>query len=112
TPSSLIEQIIPLDSIPRSFTFFILKLPGSTPPGFATTTFCPCATLGAPQIICNGSDSPTSTWHSFNLSAFGCCSHSCTYPTTTFVLFSETIYSIPLTSIQDFVIFSAKTSGV
>src|SRR5699024_11374510 len=76
-PCSLIEQIIPLHSIPRSFTFFILKLPGSTPPGFATTTFCPCATLGAPQIICNGSDSPTSTWQSFNLSAFGCWLHSC-----------------------------------
>src|SRR5699024_11048343 len=38
-PNSCREQIIPFDSTPRNFTFFILKFPGKTAPGLATATF-------------------------------------------------------------------------
>ena len=51
--NSLAEQIIPLDAIPRSSASLITIPDGITAPTFATTTFCPASTLGAPQTICN-----------------------------------------------------------
>ena len=52
-------------------------------PIVATGTFCPTATLRAPQTICNGLSSPISTVVIFNLSAFGCLTHVKTFPITT-----------------------------
>ena len=82
-PISSSAQIIPWLSTPRIFAFFMVM--GSplngymvTPTG-ATTTFCPAATLGAPQTICNSS-TPIFTFVSFNLSASGCFMHSVTSP--------------------------------
>ena len=82
SPSSSSAQIIPSDSMPRIFALLIVKSPGSVQPGSATATFCPDATLGAPQTIVLTSP-PTSTLHTERRSAFGCPSHSRTEPTTT-----------------------------
>ena len=57
---------------------------GMTAPGRATPTVCPAATFGAPQTICWGSPSPTSTMQTFSRSASGCCSALSTRPTTKF----------------------------
>ena len=46
------EQIIPFDSIPRILASLILNPSPKSHPGNATITFCPAATLGAPQTIC------------------------------------------------------------
>ena len=54
-PSSSSAQIIPMDSAPRILLFLMVK---DSPdegyrvvPTVATNTFCPAATLGAPQTI-------------------------------------------------------------
>ena len=52
-------------------------------PTNATTTFCPAATLGAPQTILSNSAAPTSTFVTLNLSASGCFSFDFTSPITT-----------------------------
>ncbi len=51
-------------------------------PIVATATFCPTATLGAPQTICVGFPSPKSTVVRLSLSAFGCFIQVKTSPTT------------------------------
>ena len=48
----------------------------------ATGTFCPAATLGAPQTICTISSAPKSTLVTLRRSAFWCCSQESTCPTT------------------------------
>jgi hypothetical protein len=70
--NSASEQIIPFDSTPRIFAFvnFCPDL-GIIAPSNAKTTFCPLATLGAPQITLY-SFSPAETLHNDNLSALGC----------------------------------------
>jgi len=50
-PSSVEEQIIPLDSTPLNFAAFILKSSPKTAPIVATATICPASTLLAPQTI-------------------------------------------------------------
>ena len=52
-------------------------------PMVATGTFCPAATLGAPQTICKGSSWPILTVVTLKRSALGCCSQVNTSPTTT-----------------------------
>ena len=69
--SSFIEQIIPLDATPLSSASLMTIPLGITAPTFATTTFCPWSTFGAPQTICNVS-LPTFTLRTLNLSASGC----------------------------------------
>ena len=49
----------------------------------ATSTFCPLATLGAPQTIGTISSFPKLTSVFFSRSAFGCCSQERTSPTKT-----------------------------
>ena len=75
-PSSSSAHIIPWLSSPRILPFFILKpLPSlsyNVVPIVATGTFCPAATLGAPQTICTGASPPKSTLVIFSLSALGC----------------------------------------
>ena len=78
SPSSRSEQIMPRDSTPRILAFLSLKSPGSTVPTRPTATFCPCATLGAPQTMPSGSPSPTSTRQALSLSALGCGARSIT----------------------------------
>src|SRR5690606_6857483 len=77
-PISSSAQIIPCENSPRILDSLILKgspLKGKTVvPTPANITFCPLATLGAPQTTCNGSPLPLSTVVIRNLSAFGCCS--------------------------------------
>jgi hypothetical protein len=82
-PSSRSEQIMPWLSTPRIFETLIFKSPGSSTPGSATATFCPAATFDAPHTIFRSVPSPTSTVHSPSLSASGCFSRDCTWPTTT-----------------------------
>ena len=48
----------------------------------ATGTFCPAATLVAPQTICTISSAPKSTLVTLRRSAFWCCSQESTCPTT------------------------------
>lgn len=83
TASSRAEQSMPNESTPLKFPSFISIPEGITAPIFATTTFCPASTLGAPQTICKVS-SPTFTEQILNLSAFGCFSFVATKPTTNF----------------------------
>ena len=64
------KQVVPL------FTPF-----ASTAPGKATATVAPGPKFHAPQTIWRGSRSPTSTWHSWRRSAFGCLPASRTRPT-------------------------------
>ena len=59
-PSSTDEQIMPFDSIPRSFALFISRPLGIMAPDSATGTNCPASTFFAPQTICSVSP-PTST---------------------------------------------------
>ena len=59
--SSSSARIIPLETIPRSFAAPSFVPSGITAPGRATATVWPAATFGAPQTICCGSPSPTST---------------------------------------------------
>ena len=80
--SSRSDRIIPSDTSPRSFRFSILKSPGITAPGVTTATVAPAPKFHAPQTIERGSPSPTSTFVSWSLSAFGCFSASSTLPTT------------------------------
>ena len=82
-PSSSSAQIIPKDSTPRIFDFLILKSPGSTVPICAKSTFCPAATLGAPQTTVRSSSPPASTFVMWRWSESGCASHSTTLATTT-----------------------------
>ena len=82
-PSSVLEQIIPSLSTPRSFAFLMLTPFGKLAPTRATATNCPAATFFAPQTICKGSFSPTSTLQRLNLSAFSTLPFSLTSPTTT-----------------------------
>ena len=49
-------------------------------PGSATATVAPAPKFQAPQTICRGSPSPTSTRQSWSRSAFGCFSASSTLP--------------------------------
>ena len=82
-PSSSSAQIIPIDSTPRILDFLILKSPGSTVPIWANRTFCPAATLGAPQTTVRGSPLPASTLVMCRWSLSGWGSHSSTLATTT-----------------------------
>ena len=50
-PELLFGQSMPTDSTPRSVFFSMTTPPGSCAPGTATGTFCPFATLGAPQTM-------------------------------------------------------------
>ena len=59
-PSSLAAQIIPSESIPRSFTGFIVKPPGICAPSVATATLSPARTFEAPHTIWR-IDEPIST---------------------------------------------------
>ena len=55
---------------------------GITAPGVTTATVAPAPKFHAPQTIERGSPSPTSTFVSWSLSAFGCLPASSTLPTT------------------------------
>ncbi len=81
-PSSRSEQIIPRDSTPRSLAFLMTRPPGMVVPMVATGTFCPLATLGAPQTIWASSGPPTSTLHTERWSLSGWGAQSTTWPTT------------------------------
>ena len=50
-PSSASEHIIPLDSCPRIIPLFIVTSSGSSAPTFATITFSPALTFGAPHTM-------------------------------------------------------------
>ena len=62
--SSDSERIIPSETVPRSFARSSVRPSGSTAPGSATATVAPASKFHAPQTICRGSPSPTSTLHS------------------------------------------------
>ena len=80
--SSRSERIIPSETSPRSFARSSgFSAPGRTAPGSATATVAPAPKFQAPQTICRGSPSPTSTWQSWSRSAFGCLPASSTRPT-------------------------------
>ena len=83
-PISSSAQIIPCDTSPRILESLILKASPAVGytvvPSTATTTFCPVATLVAPQTICRASPLPTSTVVIFNRSALGCCTQVSTWP--------------------------------
>ena len=85
-PISSSAQIIPLEDCPRIFACLITNGSPSKGnifvPGVATITFCPAATLGAPQTICKISPVPTSTVVRLSLSASGCLMHVFTSPIT------------------------------
>ena len=83
-PNSSNAHNIPFDGTPRILLFLILVWPPIQELGKATMTFSPAATLGAPQTICKGSSSPTSTWQTCRWSESGWGSHVNTCPTTTF----------------------------
>ena len=51
---------MPMEGWPRSLAFLMTKSGASCAPTLATGTFCPLATLGAPQTMGSGSPSPTS----------------------------------------------------
>ncbi|KUG26522.1 hypothetical protein ASZ90_003640 [hydrocarbon metagenome] len=71
-PSSLSEQIIPVETSLRILAFFISNSPfGITAPTFANAIFCPVLTLGAPQTTLKSS-LPSVTTHNVSLSALGC----------------------------------------
>ena len=74
-------RIIPSESSPRTFRCSSWRPPGSVAPGSATATVAPAPKFQAPQTICRGSPSPTSTRQSCSRSAFGCFSASSTLPT-------------------------------
>ena len=86
SPNSSSAQIIPKLTSPRILPFLIFN---SSSPGYnrvptvATGTFCPAATLGAPQTICTASSAPMSTVVIRSLSALGCWTQVSTSPTTT-----------------------------
>ena len=82
-PSSSSAQIMPKDSTPRIFDFFILKSPGRTVPMRAKRTFCPAATLGAPQTTVRGSGVPSLTVVICRWSESGCSTQVRTSATTT-----------------------------
>ncbi len=74
-------RIIPSDISPRSSRRSSVIPFGSVAPGSATATFAPAPKFHAPQTICDGSFSPTSTRQSWSRSAFGCFAASSTSPT-------------------------------
>ena len=97
--NSLAEHIIPSESWPRSFAFFISNPPlGTTAPIFATHTNCPASTFGAPQTIFNKSPVPTSTLQTLSLSASGCLAFSTTLPTTKSLNFSPSDSMLSISS--------------
>ena len=108
--SSFSEQIIPLDSTPRSFACLIFIPPGITAPGRATTTVCPAATFGAPQTIVRA-PSPASTWQTFSRSASGCFETSCTFPITKPSAEGGPRVTTRSTSVPVIAICSARTRG-
>ena len=80
--SSRSERIIPRETSPRSLRSSRgASAPGSSAPGSPTATVAPAPKFQAPHTICRGSPSPTSTWQSWSLSAFGCFPASITVPT-------------------------------
>ena len=81
-PSSVAEQSIPKDSMPRNFARLIAVPLGSVAPMSAVGTRTPVRTLAAPQTMVSGSVVPTSTVVTLSLSACGCCSTEVTKPTT------------------------------
>ena len=85
TPISSSAQIMPSETTPLSFDFLMVKDSSplySTVPMVATMTFCPWATLGAPQTIFNGVSPPTFTVVTCRWSESGCGSQVSTSPTT------------------------------
>ena len=82
-PSSSSAHIMPMDSTPRIFDFFILKSPGRTVPIWANSTFWPAATLGAPHTTVRGSPPPASTVVMWRWSLSGWGSQVRTFATTT-----------------------------
>ena len=92
-PSSLAEQSMPEDSMPRTLATLIVKSPGRLAPGRAQGTFRPGATLGAPQTICCGTSRPMSTRQTFRRSASGCLVTSSTWATTTLSKAGATLVS-------------------
>jgi hypothetical protein len=95
----------------------IVRSPGSFVPIFATATFWPAATLGAPQTIERVSDGPppaagpTSTLQSESFSASGWRSRVRTRPTTT-SLVAGAKRSSPSTSAVESVRSLPSCSGV
>ncbi len=83
SPNSSDEQIIPLESSPRSFASLISMPFGKIAPTLETTTCRPAFTFLAPQTICFVSF-PKSTSQTLSLSASGCFLHVRTFPTTIF----------------------------
>ena len=79
--SSRSERIIPWEGSPRSLRSSIWRPPGIVAPGSTTATVAPGPKFQAPQTIESGSRSPTSTFVSWSLSAFGCLSAESTFPT-------------------------------
>ena len=80
SPISSSARIIPRDTSPRSGRSSSGPgKPGRSTPGSPTATVAPTPKFQAPQTICRGSPSPTSTWQSWSLSAFGCLS-AATHP--------------------------------
>ena len=113
-PSSSSAHIIPSDSTPRILDFLILKSPGRTVPMRAKRTFCPAATLGAPQTTVSGSGLPSSTLVIWRWSLSGWGSHSSTFATTTPARPPgiSSLSSTPSTSMPIEVIASATWAGV
>ena len=62
---------MPWETTPRIFERLSFLPSGSVVPDAATATFCPAATLGAPQTTSRVSASPRSTLHTESRSAFG-----------------------------------------
>ena len=67
---------------PRSLAFLMTSPPGMVVPTSATGTFCPAATLGAPQTMSSSSPCPASTLQMCRWSDSGWSTHSTTWPTT------------------------------
>src|SRR5690606_28185410 len=85
-PISSSPQSIPSETSPRIFDLVSLKgsrLVGrQVVPTGATITFNPFLTFGAPQTLCKGSTAPIVTVVTTTTSAYGCCAHVNTSPTT------------------------------
>ena len=97
---------MPFDSCPLIKPFFIFTPPGNSAPTFATITFRPVLTLGAPQTMLSTS-SPILTSQRCKWSESGCIWQVKTSPTTKFVAFTRLVassYSFPTA-----VIFSANS---
>ena len=116
-PSSSSAQIIPSDTSPLIFDFFIVKDSSplySSVPMVATVTFCPAETLGAPHTMCNNSSAPISTVVMLNLSASGCLMQVFTSPITipSKPPFTVSVFSMLSTSNPQAVNNSAALSAV